>query len=276
MNFSDETLMAYADGELDEVTSAQIVAVLAKDAELAERVARHQALRADVFAAFAEVVDEPVPEALQRLLASAQAPSPVTQQAPVQAVSPLEAARAKRAQSSANMKDRLARWSWPEWGALTASLVVGVLAGNLDWKQAGQPSGEHGGLLAAANGHVTAQGKLAEALTRQLASAPIQGDPVAIGVSFRDKSGQYCRSFVVGASTAGVDDRMAGLACRSKDKDEWNIAVVAQQAAPAVGSYRTAAAELPSAVLQAIDERIAGQSLDAQAEQAAQARGWRP
>ena len=53
MKFSDETLMAYADGELDDDQRAAIERAVGADPALAERVAQHQALRSDVFAAFA-------------------------------------------------------------------------------------------------------------------------------------------------------------------------------------------------------------------------------
>src|SRR5581483_10390293 len=61
---SDETLMAYADGELDAAERAAIERALDSDPALAARVAQHQALRSDVFAAFAPILDEPVPPAL--------------------------------------------------------------------------------------------------------------------------------------------------------------------------------------------------------------------
>ena len=46
MNYDDETLMAYADGELDEVLAAEIAAAIEREPELARRVERHRALRA--------------------------------------------------------------------------------------------------------------------------------------------------------------------------------------------------------------------------------------
>ena len=70
MNYDDETLMAYADGELDAESSAAISAAIERDPVLAQRVERHRALRHQVTAAYASVLEQPVPE---RLLAAANA-----------------------------------------------------------------------------------------------------------------------------------------------------------------------------------------------------------
>ena len=60
-SFSDEILMAYADGELDEATRRAVEEAMRKDAALARRVAQHKAMRNDVFAAYAPVAEEAVP-----------------------------------------------------------------------------------------------------------------------------------------------------------------------------------------------------------------------
>jgi hypothetical protein len=66
----------------------------------------------------------------------------------------------------------------------------------------------------------------------------------------------------------------AGLACRAGG--QWRIPVLAEAAPEAAGGYRQAGSALPAAVLDAIDERIAGKPLDAAGEEAARARGWQP
>jgi uncharacterized protein YaiL (DUF2058 family) len=82
MSFSDETLMAYADGELEPAARAEVESAMRGDPEVAARVARHQALRTDVFAAFAPVLDEPVPARLSAAAKGGQWTLPVMAEAP--------------------------------------------------------------------------------------------------------------------------------------------------------------------------------------------------
>ncbi len=235
MSFSDETLMAYADGELAPPEREQVERAMLDDPELAARVARHQALRADVFAAFAPVLEEPMPARL----AAAVLPDKVAD---------LAAARAPRH-----------GWSWAQWGGMAASLAVGVLAGSL-WIGGGQPqSGVAGNGTA-----LVATGVLAEALSTRLAGDTAGNAGVKIGVSFVAKDGALCRSFVAGAS--------AGLACRQGG--QWLLPVVAQAEQEAAGDYRQAGSAMPAAVLEAIDARIAGPALDAEGERAARQQSW--
>jgi len=248
MKFSDETLMAYADGELDEAERAAIERALGSDPALAERVAQHQALRSDVFAAFAPILDEPVPPALT----AAALPGKVAD---------LGAARNARADAAA-AKTASRRWAWPEWGAIAATLAIGVLVGSLGLSSGGG-SGNDGALAVArgADGKLVAQGQLASALSQQLAA---DAGAVRIGVSFAAKDGALCRSFTMGAT--------AGLACRSGS--QWQLPVIAEAAASAAGDYHQAGSAMPAAVLDAVDARISGQTLDARQEQDARQRGW--
>jgi len=110
---------------------------------------------------------------------------------------------------------------------------------------------------------VVAQGELASALDRQVGGK--DAGAVRVGVSFAARDGGYCRSFVMGTS--------AGLACR--EGGQWRIPVMAETGAEAQGAYRQAGTELPPAVLDAIDARIAGKPLDAAGEEAARAQGWK-
>ena len=249
MRFTDETLMAFADGELDAGMRHQVELAMRVDPVLAAKVEQHILLRRDVFRAFARTLDEPVPQRLRQATTSPK-------------VVHLDSVRMARKPVAVEMPHR---WSWPEWGALAATLVVGVLVGMLGFSGA---QDEATFASAGSNGALAARGKLEAALTRQLASAaPAAGAAVTIGVSFVAKDGQYCRTFAVGAA--------AGLACRAGS--QWNIPLLAEGAAgagAAAGAYRQAGSAMPPAVLDAVDARAIGPSLDARAEQAAAQRGW--
>ena len=247
MTFSEEVLMAYADGELDAPTRAAVDAAKASDPEIARRIARHEALRGRVHSAFNKVLDEPVPARVLKVVRSDQA--------------------APRKSNVMPLRQRQVRhWGWPQLTALAASLIVGVIAGRLTLMRAGSS----GPVMTRGDG-LLAAGALAAALSDQLASEQSAADPVRIGVSFRTKSGKYCRTF-----TLREDGGLAGLACRADDG--WQLGVLARTESPSggAGTYRQAASSMPAAVVAAVGERIAGEPLDPHAEAAARGRHWQP
>src|SRR5205807_4164444 len=140
------------------------------------------------------------------------------------------------------------RWSWPQGGAIAASLVGGVLLGPLLLRA---PAGPAGPALVTRDGQVLASGALARALSEQLASHQPPGAPVQIGVSFRARNGDYCRTFVLREHSA-----LAGLACRGPEA--WRLEVLARTAArpPAAAGYRPAGSALPASVARTLDELI--------------------
>lgn len=241
MKFSDEMLMAYADGELDLVTRAEIESAMAADPELARAVERHRALAARLSAGYDGVLVEPVPEKLAALVARPAA-------APV---ADLAAKRAERI--GARGRARL-----PQWAALAASVVVGVLVGVLLTRSPRAPYEEAGGAL-------VARGALDLALSDQLAATSGESG-VAIGITFKNREGRFCRTF-----TMRRDAPVSGLACRGAQ--HWAIEVLAA-APPLQGELRPAAA-MPIAVLRAVDSAIVGEPLDAEAEARARDAGWR-
>jgi len=174
----DEAMViAWLDGELDEVTAARVAAAVANDPALRTMADAHRAIRARFASAFGPIADEPV-----------TMPSPASAQ-----VVSLAAVRAARAKEVAAPPAR--RWAIP--GAIAASLLVGVLVGH----GAFAPNGvvDQAGALALA-------APLARALDNQLAGAP---GGVRVALSFRDHSGAYCRSFTA--------THLSGIACRGGD-----------------------------------------------------------
>jgi len=256
VNYDDETLMAYADGELDAARRAEIDAAIAQDPALAARVAKQRALRAEVAGAFDSVLAQPVPDRLRDAarggaLSGAGAPD---------SAAPADRPRGNVVQfPSRGTRAPSAPWRAREWFAVAASLLLGIA---ISWRYfAGDTS-----LIAAGDGGLVAQGALATALDRQLASdAGAKDAAVAIGLTFKARDGSYCRSFTLRGSGT------AGLACRARGG--WSIPVTAAADA-AGGDYRQAAGTIPPAVMQAIEARIAGDALTAPAETQARDAGW--
>jgi hypothetical protein len=242
MTFSEETVMAYADGELDAATRAAIEAAMATDPELTRRIAQHRALRQRLSGAFDAVLAEPLPE---RLLAAARGDVEERRATVV----PLKRAAA-------------VRWSWREWSALAASLALGALLG--PWLMR---VGERTPLLSS-DGAVPPRGMLAHALSEQLASNQPAAAPVQIGVSFRSRTGAYCRTFVLRDKNP-----LAGLACH--ERGGWQVEALARaESASAGAEYRAAGSALPAAIAGTLDAMIAGEPLDERGEAAARANGW--
>ncbi|WP_149195088.1 anti-sigma factor family protein [Luteimonas suaedae] len=248
MKIDDEMLMAYADGELEPADAARVAASIAADPALGARLERHRALRARLAAGFAGVLEEPVPE---RLLAAARGEDASGGVADIRDATARREARGPR------------RWSWPEWSAMAASLLLGVLV--VQWFHARDRGG--GELVAGADGALRARAHLAAALDTHLASAPQDG-PVEIGISFRAVDGSYCRSFALKGERV-----LAGLACR--DGAGWQVPVASEVATAPGGELRQASTSLPAAVLAELEVRLDGEPLDAEGERAARDAGWR-
>jgi hypothetical protein len=249
MNFSEETLMAYADNELDSQTRSAVEAAMANDPAIARRIAQHKALRDRLKATFEKVVDEPPP---QRLVDAARGVPAIRREGNV---IPLRRRQAPRT-------------GWPQWATMAATLVIGVIIGQffLRMPTSGAP-------VAARNGQILANGTLAQALSDQLASTQTPDAPVKIGLTFKSKTGHYCRTFTMHASGT-----LAGLACR--DHNDWRVQVLAQSAegesnsTNGGASYRQAGSEMPRSVLQAVDDNISGAPLNADAEASARGARW--
>ncbi|MDC8757230.1 anti-sigma factor family protein [Janthinobacterium fluminis] len=258
MTFSDETLMAFADGELDEANRHAVEAALRRDPAVAHKVAQFQALRVAVCAAYAPVLEETLPPRLLRLL----------RPLPAAKVVQLDAVRAAKGGRSAPPAKAGAawRWSWIEWTAVALALVAGVGVGRFilpDW------AADREAAVAGADGALMARGELAQALSEQTAGIGPVGAKVAIGISFVSNQGVYCRSFVMDG--AGQD--LAGLACRSGA--QWAIPVLLQQTKRAMPADRQwTMQEAPSAVQEAIERRIDSAALDSKAEQEALRKDW--
>lgn len=236
----DDLLIAYADGECDDADRARVERALAEDPALRERLEQHRRVAARLNAHFGPVAEAPVPDRLTALLRK--------QEADV-----IDFASARQAKEQ---RRRLPGWG--SWGAIAASLAVGVMAGQL-----ALPG--RGGVVESRQGALIARGELAEALDVQLASAQPDAAKIRIGVSFRDASGQYCRSFQT--------EVLAGIGCRSADG--WRLPVThSTDSVAGNGGYRQAGSG-DALIMQAATAMMKGAALDAEAERKVRDNGWR-
>jgi hypothetical protein len=137
--------------------------------------------------------------------------------------------------------------------ALTAGLAIGHA-----W-----PRGDFSGN---AKGALVARGALGEALDRRLAWEQQTGSKLPlIGLTFRNKSGEFCRTFFSGAH--------AGLACRRNDV--WVVDALVRHASESAGaSYRMVGSEMPEPLRTAVMGSIEGEPFNATAEVRARNNGW--
>lgn len=164
----DELLMAYADGELDELNRARVERALAEDPDLRARLEQQERLRATLAAHYGPAIEEDVPERLRAMLESK-----------VVAFAPPRP-----------------RPRWQNFAALAATLLLGLALGRTLLVPAGGPIGVD-------NGALVARGPLADALETQLASAQGANAATRIGLSFAAADGRLCRTFD-SASVSGL------------------------------------------------------------------------
>lgn len=233
MELDRDTLNRFVDGELAPQEMASTAEILAQRPDLEAYVLGQERLRDELRAGFREL-DRAVPERLISTIRSA----PVSWQ-----------------------------WRWrarlrpglffpllaPAGTALVVGLVLGLVA---------RPQSD---LDAKASGQLVAQGGLGRTLDRRLAREGDGSGPVRIGISFRNKTGEDCRTFTDGENT--------GLACRTGRT--WIVETLARQAAEDKGAaYRMAGSDMPDPVRQAVSASIVGAPFDDAEEMQARARSW--
>jgi anti-sigma factor RsiW len=230
-NLDDETLMAFADGELDEVAAAEVAAAIDADPALAARVEMFMETRALARSAFAPMLGAPVPPALREAVEagmttpSQQGPEvepPVARVIPFRArtrTAPPRASRPTQQQSGR-------RLSLP--AAACIAIVAAGAAGYLAGKGFG-PEAPARIALVEAPGLDNALSSVASGETVELAG----GSQFRAVSSFRDPQQRLCREFEL----AGGSEAYVAVACRQET--EWNVAFAVSTPA-AEGGYQPA------------------------------------
>lgn len=235
MSTPDEKFFAWLDGELPAEEAARVEAEVAADPELARLAEQHRGLHMQLKSVFDPIAKAPVPE---RLIAAVH-----QREANIVDLAEARRSRATRGRGSA-----------AQWTAIAATLAVGIFVGTMIPRGGSPVEVQSGRLMAAAS--------LDRALDTELASAP-SGD-VRIGLTFRDQSGEICRSFTARSSS--------GLACRSNGR--WRLKGLFAAPEGQASDYRMAAGMDP-ALAALVDSSMAGEPFDAAQERGARNGGWK-
>jgi anti-sigma factor RsiW len=267
MTISDETLMAFADGELDGTARAAVELAMGDDPQIEKRITEHRAMRQRLQAAYSAELSEEIPDRLMRAARGA-APTALSNAGIERSASPAPPLRTLPLRTpplrTRSQRTRSLRTGWRMPASMAAGLIVGLGVGYLLESPLKSP------LMRNAGGAMIARGPLATALSGQLAAEQSPDSPVRIGLSFLAKSGDYCRTFVLsGAITP------AGLACRRGA--EWQIVTLTEERGAAAGGsgYRTAGSGFSATILSAVEGQIAGEPLDQAGEKAARGQHWK-
>lgn len=241
--FSDETVMRYVDGELDEETSARLEAELATDADLNRRLEMFAETRLAAQEALRPALDEPVPEQLQ---ASVEAMVAKAKASPADQSVPAGTGKA-RLFSPANDWMRLAAAACI---AAVLGIAAGLMFGDREPASGLQIAGIEDGPLAAA-----------------LRSVP-SGDEKTLDsgtfkaiASFKDSQQALCREFELAMAN---NSRVSSVAC--VEAGEWKLRFAVNLPGNDQGYAPASSSEVLDAYLAGID---AGAPLSAAEEKAA-------
>lgn len=263
MTYRDETLSAFIDGELPETEADTLRIEMAKDPGLEERVAQLRRANDAVRLAYSDIENEPLPDSVLDLFN--KTPSNVASFAQAQQAN-------ETPRVHAGVLQRFTSTQWPMAMAAGLALVIGFGIGQIGGGAPGASGNavQIAGVIAADNPvfEILDNGASAE-LHMANAETGLQVEPV---LSMQRADGVFCREYFISDSKA----RFHNVAC--KENDQWTVkfAVNIPTAENSIdGSYIAASATSNALAADYVDRVIAGDALDAAAEQNAIKDGWR-
>lgn len=249
MKITDETLSAFLDGELPEPEMETLRQRLAGDEELGNRLAELAAVDPMLASRYAHIDERPLPDSVRELLA---------EEKPANVIS-FPVWRRMQQGFQQHVQQHLQQHAGI---AAATTLAIGLGLGQLfagggadtsdDWATIAR------GLESTPSGHSVE-------LTN--------GKQLAPRLSFLNVQGQYCRQYQLADGEKGSEN----IACRDAEGQStagsWQLAASVQlDAIQRPGDYQTASG---GAVLDnALDQMMAGDALDANAEEDLIVKGW--
>ncbi len=251
---NDETLMAYVDGELDAATASEVEAALADDPTASETVALFRESARLARDAYADPLNADIPARLLAPFGGAPA-----EPAPAADVVDFAARRAARPAGPVR------RFAVPL--AASIALAVGIAGG---WTLSTQTvTPEDTGMLL---GSIGTESALHAALERTPSGQAVAWDGGSITplLTFRDNDSRFCREYQ--ATGSGSDQGSIGIACRGDARWQARFAIAARTAGN--GAFQPASGGVES-LESFVGGLMADLPLDAEAEAAALAAGWK-
>jgi hypothetical protein len=247
--FSDETLMACADGELPVGEAAEIRRLAAADPVLARRLTVFQATREPLAAYFEPVMNQPLPDALLRRIAEHSG------RAPAQRAARHAAGAAEQRSGQPRSGEVLSRvlatlhrlligdggLRVPALAGLAGVALIAVAASSL---QSGAPPGATGPLVARIGADLVPGPELAAVLKGRPAGDVVRtpAGGMVVTATFRDHGGAVCREFAATAS-----ENTTGVACHAEGSDGgWRVVLQISTAQPAAAFAATAGGIAPA------------------------------
>lgn len=213
VDLPDETLMAYADGALENSERLRVEAILAANPDQQRRLEPYIVTRAALQSLMSEALTSTVPDRLVATVMTAPIGNGVAGQRPT-----------PRAES---FFTRLRTALFPELPAFAGSMAlaatVAAIAGlgfaSARLMQATQPGSQN---VAVNGGEAIARGSLQAALDATPSMQELQQGTVRVRPvqTFRDVAGHFCRQYSLKREGG---DEIAGFACRKSDGN-WSIA----------------------------------------------------
>ena len=275
MIISDQRLSAFMDGELPAEDHAEIEKLLETDSELQERLQRFQGADEIAVSMIKEIDEAPMPAAVTALL------SPSMSSAPSQPTPP-ERWRNKR---PGGLFQRPVSFSKLAPIALAASLLlmIGLLVGRHSLSFVAPPLNSNIVVAEA----IAPDSLLFQALENTPSSIPVSDDKgasITPLLTFQTAQGSWCREIII--ADGGEPQRaapMRALACKDgsgKNGSDWQLEIamvdaMANGAIPSsLGDYRPATSAGPTEFDAYINDKISGDPLSADEEQALIENGW--
>lgn len=228
-DFSDEELMAFADGELDEQTTARIEAAMEHDDALIARVALFMETRVAAQGALRPMLDEPVPEALMTAVQGMVARHEQEKQQKTVEVAEPVSADAERENVIVPFRAKpLKPLFAANWPAVAAAVLLAAVTGFSGYfmGQSGLQNTQPEGAGLASLTASAVQLQLYKAASGETVNLTEQNASMQVIASFRDGENHLCREFRL--NNAGQSGYVA-VSCLEQEDWKLRFALASQQ-----------------------------------------------